>query len=269
MKIDGRQIANDILSAAKAEVASLHRVPVVRAVTVSPNAATESYLRVKSARAADAGMKLDVVAVENATTDSVIDAVLAPGADAVIVQLPLPAHIDQDLVLESIPYALDADVLSSVSFKQFMDGAPGALIPPVAGAVAAILSHGGVNPRGKRAVVIGYGRLVGQPVQKWLEANGATVDIHTRESGDLNAPLKDADIVVSGAGSPGLVKPEMLKPGVALIDAGTSESNGALVGDADPACEAVAAVFTPVPGGVGPIAVACLFRNVATLLTRP
>ena len=101
-----------------------------------------------------------------------------------------------------------------------------------------------------------------------LRALGAEVSVVTKESGDLSL-LTDADIVISGAGVPGLIRPEHLKEGVVLIDAGTSESGGAIVGDADPACAEVASVFTPVPGGVGPVAVACLFRNVAALLGSP
>jgi methylenetetrahydrofolate dehydrogenase (NADP+)/methenyltetrahydrofolate cyclohydrolase len=90
----------------------------------------------------------------------------------------------------------------------------------------------------------------------------------TLESGDLSASLRGADLIVSGAGSPHLVKPDMLKEGVVLIDAGTSESGGAIVGDADPACADKCSLFTPVPGGVGPLAVACLFDNVVTLAER-
>ena len=266
MKIDGKRIAEDILTAAKEQVAGLSRVPVVRAVTVLPNAATESYLRVKSAKAADAGMTLEV-AKADPTTESVINAIEKPGADAVIVQLPLPPEIDLDAVLSRIPVSKDADVLSKEAFNNFMNGKEGALIPPVAAAVAEIIARAGVEVKGKEAVVVGYGKLVGLPVEKWLLAQGADVRVVTRDSGEIASLLSHADIVVSGAGSPGLVKPQMLKAGVVLIDAGTSESNGALVGDMDPGCEAVASVFTPVPGGVGPIAVACLFRNAASLLT--
>lgn len=255
MKIDGKAIADEILAAVKQRVTSLERVPSVRAVTVLPNAATESYLRVKTMKAIAAGMELQVVkALPN--TEDVIRAIEAPGADAIIVQLPLPAGIDVDAVLAAIPPEKDADVLNK-----------GTLLPPVAAAVAEIIARTNVEVKGKEAVVIGYGKLVGMPVEKWLLSHGANVRVITRDSGELSTLLHTADIIVSGAGSPGLVKPEMLKSGVVLIDAGTSESNGALVGDMDPACEAVASVFTPVPGGVGPIAVACLFRNAATLLT--
>jgi len=262
MIIDGKQIAAEIFAATKQEVAGLGRVPVVRAITVSPNAATESYLRIKSARAADAGMQLEVMKLsDTATTEELIAAVQQEGADAVIVQLPLPAGIDTEAVLDAVPAPKDADVLSHDTRKM-----PGALLPPVAAAVQEILDRAGCNARGKNVVVVGQGWLVGDPVAAWLRTSGGDVHTLTRESSDLSI-LKNADIIVSGAGSPHLIKPEMLKEGVVLIDADTSESDGALAGDADPACAEVASVFTPVPGGVGPIAVACLFRNVATLLT--
>lgn len=265
MIIDGRQIASEILS----DVASaLPRTPVVRAIVVSPSAATESYLSIKEARAENAGMHLEIVRMpESATTEDVIEAVLEPGCDALIVQLPLPAHLDQQTILAAIPESKDADVLSEVAYARFVAGVEGALVPPVAGALAEILLREGVDPSGKRAVVVGQGRLVGEPCSEWLRSRGATVSVLTRESGDLSI-LKDADIIVSGAGAPGIITPAHIKPGVVLIDAGTSEQGGAIVGDAMSECAEVASVFTPVPGGVGPIAVACLFRNVGTLLER-
>jgi methylenetetrahydrofolate dehydrogenase (NADP+)/methenyltetrahydrofolate cyclohydrolase len=262
MIVDGKQIATEILNTTKEKVASLGRVAVVRAITVSPNAATESYLRIKSARAADAGMNLEVVKLPDiATTEEVVASVVASGADAVIVQLPLPKGVDTQTVLEAIPAEKDADVLSHAARTALT------VLPPVADAVREILTRAGVDPRGKNVVVVGKGWLVGDPVAAWLTKSGARVSVMTKESSDFSI-LKSADIVVSGAGVPHLIKPEMLRQGVVLIDAGTSESDGALAGDADPACAEVASVFTPVPGGVGPIAVACLFRNVLRLLVN-
>jgi methylenetetrahydrofolate dehydrogenase (NADP+)/methenyltetrahydrofolate cyclohydrolase len=267
MIINGTQIADELLKEAHEEVVRLGRMPVVRAVTVAPNAATESYLRVKSKRAADAGMQLDIVRLpDNATTADVVKAIGEPGADAVIVQLPLPDSIHTQEVLDAIPVEKDADVLSRAAREAFENGKERALLPPVADAMKEILLRGGVDPKGKNAVVIGSGWLVGMPAATWLRQAGANVSILTRESGDISQALTSADIIVSGAGAANLITPEMLNQGVTLIDAGTSESNGTLAGDADPACAEVASVFTPVPGGVGPIAVACLFRNVAKLL---
>lgn len=270
MIIDGRALAADILAATKSEVESLPHAPVVRAVVVAPSPATESYLKTKSARARDAGMVMDVVRMaDDATDEDVIAAVTAPGADSVIVQLPLPERFDLDLILASIPEEKDADVLSPSAYFAFEQGSEGALMPPVALAVAEICVREGVELKGKKALVIGNGRLVGQPVWQWLKHEGVDVLVVTKESQEtLPLLLPNMDIVVSGAGSPALMTPEHLKQGVVLIDAGTSESNGAIVGDADPRCADVASVFTPVPGGVGPVAVACLFRNVATLAQR-
>jgi methylenetetrahydrofolate dehydrogenase (NADP+) / methenyltetrahydrofolate cyclohydrolase len=265
MSIDGRAIASELLAKVKNDVERLGRELVVRAVVSEPSPATESYLRIKSERAKDAGMRLDIVRVpDGASIETIIEAVTAPGADSIIVQLPLPQGIESARVVNTIPVALDADVLSQSAYQRFANMERGALLPPVAGAISEILERAHVTPSGKRAVIVGSGRLVGQPAALWLASQGAHVEIVTRDTGDLSM-LTGADIVVTGAGSPGLVKPEHLKEGVVLIDAGTSESGGAIVGDADPACAEKASVFTPVPGGVGPIAVAYLFKNAAQL----
>lgn len=263
MIVDGRAIAQDVLK----EAAALGRSLVVRAVVVSPSPATESYLKVKSARAADAGMRLDVVELpDGATTEEVIAAVQAPGADSVIVQLPLPEALDQEAVLGAIPVGADPDVLSPEAYERFVADADSALLPPVVDAIKEIFDRHHVDPAGKRALVIGNGRLVGQPAFEWLRRQGADVVVVTRASeAALPTLLPEMDIVVSGAGSPGLILPGHLKEGVVLVDAGTSESGGQIRGDADPACADKASLFTPVPGGVGPLAVACLFRNAAKL----
>lgn len=266
MIVDGKKVASEIL---KGVHARMERTAVVRAVVVAPTPATESYLSIKAARAQEAGMRLEVLQLpESVTSDEVIEAVTRTGADAVIVQLPLPEHLEHRRILDAIPLERDADVLSSKAYERFEKDEANALLPPVVESVREILVRAQVSPAGKGVAVVGQGRLVGKPVAAWLVNQSAEVAVLTRESGDLSM-LKDASIVVSGAGSPGLIRPEHLSEGVVLIDAGTSEQGGAIVGDADPGCAAVASVFTPVPGGVGPIAVACLFRNVSVLLERP
>jgi 5,10-methylene-tetrahydrofolate dehydrogenase/methenyl tetrahydrofolate cyclohydrolase len=266
MIIDGRAIASDIVSKVKSDSASLGHEIVVRAVVMSPTSATESYLRMKSERAHEAGMQLDVVRVaDDAGTEEVINAVRAAGADCVIVQLPLPPHIDTQAVVDSIPVEQDADVLSTAAYENFTQQKTDSLLPPVVGAIQEILEHAEVALAGKQVAIVGNGKLVGQPAAIWLKAQGADVRVFTRDTFTHDS-LKFADIVISGTGSPHLIEPSMLKSGVVLIDAGTSESNGSLAGDADPSCADVASVFTPVPGGVGPVAVACLFKNAAQLV---
>lgn len=267
MIVDGRSIAASVLASVKEEVALLDRVPVVRAITCAPSPATQSYLRIKAARAQDAGMHLEVLELAD-TADEVAfeDAIRAPGADAVIVQLPVPAHLDVDRIVNAIPIEQDADVLSRAAYDAFVTS-EAALMPPVVSAIETIFNAQYVDPMGARAVVVGQGKLVGLPAKEWLTRMGAQVTTITRELPNPTA-LKEADIVVSGAGVPGLITPDDVRDGVVLIDAGTSESGGQITGDIDPACAQKALVYTPVPGGVGPVAVACLFRNVARLLER-
>lgn len=263
MIIDGKKITGEILKEVKMKVGTLPHVPVVRAITVAPSPATLSYLRIKQKRAEEAGMILETVELqEDCGTDEVIHAVTVEGADAVIVQLPLPSSIDVEEVLKAIPLSKDADILSPAA-KALAERGDG-LLSPVVGAVKEILERATVGVEGKNVCVIGKGNLVGRPVAHWLTKQGAIVTVLGKEDTDVTT-IKSADIVILGAGQGGIVKPEHLKSGVVLIDAGTSESGGAIRGDADPACVEVASVFTPVPGGVGPVAVACLFRNVLEL----
>lgn len=266
MIVDGKSIAADILASVKKEMITHGLTPVVRAVNVCPTKATESYLKIKAAKAGEAGMRLEVERLhDDASTEEVVQAVRVPGADAVIVQLPLPVSIQQKEVCDALPVQKDADVLSSVAYEAFVKGEEHALLPPVVAAIVEVLSRAGIDPNGMNVAVVGGGVLVGKPAAVELERLGAKVTVF-RKGDDLTA-LREADIVVSGAGVPGLITPTYLRQGVVLIDAGTSESAGALAGDMDPACADVAAVFTPVPGGVGPVAVACLFRNVAKLVS--
>ena len=257
MIIDGRQIARDILARTKTRAERLPHPPRVVAIVGDETPATISYLRIKGARAADAGCVFERRPLGASFAD----------ADAVIMQLPLPEGVNQKEACDSIPLLKDADVLSSIAREKFERGDADALLPPVVGAVAEIFKTYAIEPRGKRTVVVGAVCLVGAPVATWVAQQGANVEVITLESGDTSA-LKEADIIVSGAGSPHFIKPEMLKQGVVLIDAGTSESSGVLVGDAEPSCSAKCSLFTPIPGGVGPLSVAYLFENAVTLAER-
>ncbi|MDO8593477.1 MAG: bifunctional 5,10-methylenetetrahydrofolate dehydrogenase/5,10-methenyltetrahydrofolate cyclohydrolase [bacterium] len=255
MIIDGRALAKEILARAKARAEKLARPPLAVALTASDTPATRSYLAMKAKRATDAGCVFETRALGVNFED----------ADAVIVQLPVPAGANQKGICDAIPVEKDADVLSSASRAKFEQGDGDALLPPVVGAVREIFIRNGVDSKGKKAVVIGAGWLVGNPCAKWLAQQGVEVSVLTSKSDNLSAALGKADIIISGAGSPHFIKPDMLKQDVVLIDAGTSESDGTIAGDADPTCADKCSIFTPVPGGVGPLAVACLFENVVTL----
>lgn len=271
MIVDGRVLAGEVLARAKARATAFGRTPRVVAIVANETPATRSYLSIKEKRAVDAGCVLEVVRFsEDTSTAALIDAVLSAGADAIIVQLPLPAGVNTKEVCDAIPVEKDADVLSSAARAEFEHDEATAILPPVVAAVREIFIQNNINVKGKKAVVIGEGWLVGRPCATWLRQEGAEVAVLTVENNpeEISAALRAADIIVSGAGSPHFIKPEMLKQGVILVDAGTSESHGKVAGDADPACAEACSLLTPVPGGVGPLAVAKLFENAVTLAER-
>lgn len=255
MIIDGKQIAESVF----AQLAGHLEGKRLGILVASSDTVTDSFVRTK-ARAAE---RLGVTIVrenisESASTEDTLRALqkLSYETDGIIVQLPLPSQIDVDAVLAAIPPEKDVDGISAVPKVR----------PPVAEAIAEILAQSGAQVHDMNAVVVGSGRLVGKPAADMLREMGSRVTVLTH--GDSLEPLRDADILVLGAGEPGLIKPEHLKKGVVIIDAGTSESSGKIAGDADPACAEVASVFTPVPGGVGPIAVAMIFKNLLTLAKK-
>lgn len=256
MIVNGRTLAATVCARTKARAERLpHRPKVVAYVAHDPTPATRSYLNIKKKTAEAAGCVFEETSNPTFFKD----------ADAAILQLPAtPAAMS---FLDMIPVDKDVDVLSKAAREKFERGNTDALLPPVVAAIAEIFAVYDVDPKGKRAVVIGEGFLVGAPAATWLRQKLATVSIVTDRQ-NLKQHLKDADIIISGAGSPHIIKPEMLKKGVILIDAGTSESSGVIAGDADPACAPKCSLFTPVPGGVGPLTVACLFENAVTLMER-
>lgn len=273
MIVDGRALAKEVLARTKECVQKLARAPRILAIVVNETPATQSYLRIKAARAVDAGCMFEVQRFPKDTSADVLrEAVMTADSDAVIVQLPLPSGASTKEVCDAIPPMKDADVLSSVARAKFGRGDTDALLPPVVGALREIFIQNNVETKGRSVVVIGNGWLVGNPCAVWLRQQGADVEVITLESDDLRncstpgvEQLRAADIIISGAGVPNLIHPEYLKQGVVLIDAGSSEAGGVIVGDANPSCAEKCSVFTPVPGGIGPLAVACLFENAVLL----
>ena len=261
MIVDGKAIAEEIYGQLNARRGALSRAARLGIVVCGHDPVIESFVRIKMRSAKRLGVEMVRKDISSdANTEDTIDAIrqLAPEVDTLIVQLPLGKGIDTNAALSAIPDDEDVDAISTATGEHLVQA-------PVALAVVEILRRSGVDPSGKQVIVVGNGRLVGAPSAALLKKLGAQVSMFTLEQGSI-ADLKDADIIVSGAGQPGLIKPEHIKDGVALIDAGASEHSGKVVGDADPACAAKCAVFTPVPGGVGPLAVAMIFKNLFDLI---
>jgi methylenetetrahydrofolate dehydrogenase (NADP+)/methenyltetrahydrofolate cyclohydrolase len=265
MTIDGRAIAEDLYAELAETRRTLSRDVTLGILVVGGNAVIDSFVRIKRKAAERLGVTIGRIDLpHDTTTEAVVEAVqkLAAKSDAIIVQLPLPSRVDTNAVLSEIPRDKDVDAINPA----VSDG-DRVVQAPVALAVMEVLRRTGIKAAGKKTVVVGAGRLVGAPSTSLLRRAGAHVSVFTLDEGSMD-DLKDADVVVLGAGNPGFVKPLHLKKGVVLIDAGASESAGKVVGDADPACAYIASVFTPVPGGIGPIAVAMIFRNLFALVER-
>ena len=269
MNINGKDIAKDIRETLALAFATLETPARVIVFVLSEDEATKQYIGIKERVGGALGVQITVERMpEETTTEELVRAITDAAflCEGIIVQLPLPKHIDLEAVRDAIPRPLDIDCLGSAAYDDFEAGT-GIVMPPVVAAFEHILRLSEIPLRGKNVVVVGHGRLVGMPAAIWFKRHSAHVAVADSATGDLSSLTKGADIIVLGAGVPNLLTPEMIKEGAVILDAGASEAGGKVVGDADPACAEKAALFTPVPGGIGPIAIAMLFSNLYTLAT--
>ncbi len=260
MVIDGRALAEKIKAELKAEVSRLGKKLRLAVVKISSDGATEKFLEQKRkfAEAIGVDMRIYEMPPNISTTklrEKVSEIVHIKENDGVIVQLPLPPQINTQYILDAIIPQKDPDALSSKSRG----------LSPMVGAIKTIFEEYKVDIKGKNIVVIGAGRLVGKPLATWLLNAGATVSVIHGGTKNPEEYTRKADIIISGVGKPKLITPEMVKDGVVAIDCGTSESAGQVVGDIDPEISKKALLFAPVPGGVGPVTVAMLFKNLIEL----
>lgn len=266
MIYNGKQASIDLQMQLREKISQLPAVPTLAVISIATHPSIASFIKIKRKYGEAIGVNVvEFDFPESFGEENLINEIQKVAEEkrysGLIVQLPLPQGYNTAKVLNSIPQELDVDVLGKSMFNEFIT--TGNPIPPVAGAVAYILKETNISLENKKVVIVGYGTLVGLPVSEWFEHQGIApdiIDISTSEEARLEL-YKEADIVVSGIGKPHHLKPEHFKEGVVLVDAGTSEQAGALAGDFDPRCADVASVFTPVPGGVGPLTVAHLFYN--------
>ena len=268
MVVDGKRIAVELKAALRTRLSTQKRELSLGVLVVHETPEIRQFVALKERCGTEVGVRVDVVRtspVAQSTQDVLRELLhLSQRHDGVIVQLPLPKTVDMDAVLRLIPFSHDVDVLGMVAYEQFARGAL-PFLPPVIGAFAEVLRREHVALAGARVLVVGEGRLVGAPAAVWARHGGAVVTVVNNETSDLTVHTRDADIIVLGAGSPGILKPDMVQQGCVILDAGTSEEGGVLKGDADPACAERARVFTPTPGGIGPITVVKVFENLSAL----
>lgn len=268
MIVDGAAIAREIEKEVAAAARALRARPRLAIFTCEPPAVTRRFLALKRVAAERLGVSLSVEeCVQGSTAGTIARAAAraAARADGIIIQLPFPPHIDLTPILAALPAHHDVDVIGREADALFRGGAS-PILPPVVGAIAEIAARYKYEVAGKKAVVVGEGRLVGAPSVVWLRQRGASVRTLNSHTSNIAAHTREADLLVLGAGVPGLIRAEMVREGVVIFDAGASEEGGKIVGDADPACASKALLFTPVPGGIGPITVSLIFRNVFVLM---
>ena len=272
--MDGNLLRDEIVARLGAEITAAGSPPVCLAtVLVGDDGPSQRYVRNKHVQAQKAGMVSRNEVLPAGSGQARVEEVVAglaadPSVHGILVQSPLPAGYDEERVLSLIPAFKDVDGLTSESMGRLMRGLPG-LVGCTPLGVLRLLERYGVATSGKRAVVIGRSMLVGLPLTVLLARKGidATVTIaHSRTSAaDLVQICREADIVVGAAGQAHMITAAHIKPGAAVIDVGISRTEAGIVGDVDFAAVApLAGAITPMPGGTGPMTIACLLENTLT-----
>jgi methylenetetrahydrofolate dehydrogenase (NADP+) / methenyltetrahydrofolate cyclohydrolase len=245
----------------------LGRPPGLAVVLVGDDPASAVYVRSKETQTLELGMKSFAHKLPADTSQADLRALVEklnadPAVDGILVQLPLPKHLDEMAIIDAIHPDKDVDGLHVVSGGRLAAGLPGHVSCTPLGCMILIRNTLGPDIAGKEAVVIGRSILVGKPVAQLLLAANCTVTMAHSRTANLADVVRRADIVVAAVGRPLMVKGDWLKPGCTVIDVGINRVDGKLLGDVDFAsASTVAAHITPVPGGVGPMTIACLLRN--------
>jgi len=279
-RLDGRKLAKTIEHELAPQVAALAseigRPPRLVVVLVGEVAASASYVKSKATAAKRVGITADVFSIpESTTTAELVSTVEAIGrdehgpVDGILVQLPLPSHVDARAVLDAVPPDRDVDGFHAVNAGLLSQGRPH-FIPCTAAGVQRMLLDAGVETRGKHVVIVGRSDIVGKPLALLLASRGpggdATVSVCHSHTSNLKAVTQQADILVAAVGIPELITADMVKPGAVVIDVGINRiSDGEtsrLIGDVEYGAVAeIADAVSPVPGGVGPLTVAMLLEN--------
>ena len=273
--LDGKQIAKDYRQGSQDQVEALKEkgfTPKLSVILVGNDGASQSYVRSKKKAAEKIGMISEIVHLEEtATEEEVLNELNRLNNDdsvsGILVQVPLPKQVSEQKILEAINPEKDVDGFHPINIgKLYIDEQT--FVPCTPLGIMEILKHADIDLEGKNAVVIGRSHIVGQPVSKLLLQKNASVTILHSRSKDMASYLKDADVIVSAVGKPGLVTKDVVKEGAVIIDVGnTPDENGKLKGDVDyDAVKEIAGAITPVPGGVGPLTITMVLNN--TLLAE-
>lgn len=231
-------------------------------VYVGENTVIEKYIHAKQVL----GIKLGVdVSIHRFTDDTLISTIkekiheISLSTNGILIQLPIPEHMKVAGIIECVDSSLDVDLLTHEAYGQFL-AQKNKRLPPVVRACLYIIESQELSLLGKKICILGNGKLVGKPMADWCTIQGFPYDQLTKENFSLDV-VKQADVIISGMGAPHFITEDMVKEGVIVFDAGTTEESGSILGDIHPDVAKKAALFTPVPGGIGPLTVVALFHN--------
>jgi methylenetetrahydrofolate dehydrogenase (NADP+) / methenyltetrahydrofolate cyclohydrolase len=267
--MDGNRLRDETVARLKTEIDALGSPPVCLAtVLVGADKPSQIYVRMKQKKAEQAGMMSKGVELAETATQADVEAVVGelaadPSVHGILVQLPLPSHLDPEPVLALLPAEKDVDGLTELSMGRLVRGLPGH-VPCTPLGVMRLLDRYGVATSGKRAVVVGRSTLVGLPALLLLGRKGvdATATLAHSRTPDLAAVCREADILIAAAGQARMITADHVKPGAVVVDVGVSRSEAGIVGDVDfDGVQKVAGAITPMPGGTGPMTIACLLEN--------
>jgi methylenetetrahydrofolate dehydrogenase (NADP+)/methenyltetrahydrofolate cyclohydrolase len=274
--IDGKTIAKEVRSELKIEVAKLKEkglIPGLAVVLVGNHPASESYVKGKIRASEEVGINSRLIRRESSISErellELIETLNAdPAIHGILVQLPLPDHINPDKVIATISPAKDVDGFTPVSVGNMVIGQE-ALLPCTPHGIMHLLQRSGVPIAGKHAVVVGRSNIVGKPISLLLQRADATVTMCHSRTADLASHTKQADILIAAVGRPEMLTAEHVKPGAVVIDVGVNRHEGKLVGDVKfDEVKEIASAITPVPGGVGPMTIAMLMSNTVEAAKR-
>ena len=270
MILNGKQVAAEIRAELKTRAEALRKdgvVPCLAVLLAGDDPASKIYVRNKKRACEEIGIESrELLFPESVTEEELIAQIRAlnedPAVDAMLVQLPLPRHINEARVLAEIAPEKDTDGFHVVNAGRLFTGQTSVLPCTPAGCME-LLRRANVEFSGKHAVVVGRSNIVGKPMAMLLLNEHCTVTVCHSRTKDLARFTRDADILVAAVGRPGMITGDMIKPGAAVIDVGINRlDNGKLMGDVDfESAEPVAGAITPVPGGVGPMTIAMLMQN--------
>jgi len=277
--LDGKYTSSVMLQNLKTEIQKYiqqgKRAPRIDILLVGDDYASQMYVNMKEKKALDLGISVNVHNFEKDINENDLLNLISQlnndkSVDGIMVQLPMPEHINESEVLESILPSKDVDGLTSTNLGKLFKNDSSAIAPATAKGVIKLLDNYDIKVDGKRAVVIGRGDISGLPIAAMLQNRNATITICHSHTQNLKDICKDADILVSSTGRAEYINSEYIKNGSVVIDVGTNRnSEGKLVGDVDfNSVKDIAGYITPVPGGVGPMTIACLFDNLIEMYKR-